>query len=81
MNNEEDSRPERDSRPEEGSRPERDPRDERDSRPERGPGPGRPPRRPGRKKDPRLEALISEWKKGEKERWRGHGKKDGKKKR
>jgi hypothetical protein len=54
---------------------------DRDSRPESDPRPERPPRRPGRKKDPRLESLISEWKKGEKERWRGHGKKDGKKKR
>lgn len=35
----------------------------------------------GRKKDPRLEALISDWKKGEKDRWRGHGKKDNKKRR
>ncbi|MDY6796607.1 MAG: hypothetical protein SWK76_15210 [Actinomycetota bacterium] len=38
-------------------------------------------RRMGRKKDPRLEALISEWKKGEKERWRGHKQSEGKKKR
>ncbi len=39
--------------------------------------------RPGRldpKKDPRLEGLISGWKKGEKDKWRGHGKKDVKKK-
>lgn len=31
-------------------------------------------------KDPRLEALISDWKRGEKERWRGHGKSGGKRK-
>jgi len=31
-------------------------------------------------KDPRLEGLISGWKKGEKDKWRGHGKKDVKKK-
>ncbi|MDD3719533.1 MAG: hypothetical protein PHP28_12825 [Actinomycetota bacterium] len=35
----------------------------------------------GQRKDPRLEGLISGWKKGEKDKWRGHGKKDGKKKR
>lgn len=34
-----------------------------------------------RPKDPRLEALISDWKKGEKDRWRGHGKSSGKRKR
>jgi hypothetical protein len=39
------------------------------------------PDRFGQKKDPRLEGLISDWKKGEKDKWRGHGKKDGKKKR
>jgi hypothetical protein len=37
--------------------------------------------RGGRQKDPRLESLISDWKKGEKDRWRGHGKSDGKRKR
>lgn len=37
--------------------------------------------RAGRQKDPRLESLISNWKKGEKDRWRGHGKADGKRKR
>ena len=37
--------------------------------------------RSGRQKDPRLESLISDWKKGEKDRWRGHGKSDGKRKR
>lgn len=36
---------------------------------------------PGRRKDPRLEALISDWKKGERDRWRGHGKSEGKRKR
>ncbi len=30
-------------------------------------------------KNPRLEALISQWKKGEKDRWRGH-RETGKKK-
>ncbi|MBN2028224.1 MAG: hypothetical protein JW854_15855 [Actinobacteria bacterium] len=35
----------------------------------------------GQRKDPRLEGLISDWKKGEKDKWRGHGKKDNKKKR
>ena len=49
----------------------------RDSRPERPERPNRPDRF-GRKKDPRLEGLISEWKKGEKDKWRGHGKKDNK---
>jgi len=34
----------------------------------------------GQRKDPRLEGLISGWKKGEKDKWRGHGKKDAKKK-
>jgi hypothetical protein len=34
----------------------------------------------GSRKDPRLEGLISDWKKGEKDKWRGHGKKDVKKK-
>gem|GEM_PF-2332199 len=57
------------------------------ARPGSGPGesdrPNRPdrPDRPdrfGRKKDPRLEGLISDWKKGEKDKWRGHGKKNGK---
>ncbi len=38
------------------------------------------PRRSGPRKDPRLEGLISDWKKGEKDKWRGHGKKDFKKK-
>lgn len=37
--------------------------------------------RGGRQKDPRLEALISDWKKGEKDRWRGHGKSEGKRRR
>ena len=49
----------------------------RDSRPERPERPNRPDRF-GRKKDPRLEGLISDWKKGEKDKWRGHGKKDNK---
>ncbi len=45
--------------------------------------PGADPRgaRGGRQKDPRLENLISDWKKGEKDRWRGHGKSDGKRRR
>jgi hypothetical protein len=38
------------------------------------------PSRFGQRKDPRLEGLISDWKKGEKDKWRGHGKKDVKKK-
>jgi len=46
-------------------------------RPERNNRPDRPDRF-GRKKDPRLEGLISDWKKGEKDKWRGHGKKDNK---
>ena len=52
----------------------------RDNRPERPERPNRPdrPDRFGRKKDPRLEGLISDWKKGEKDKWRGHGKKDNK---
>ncbi len=37
--------------------------------------------RHGRAKDPRLEALISDWKRGERDRWRGHGKSTGKRKR
>jgi len=49
----------------------------RDNRPERPERSNRPDRF-GRKKDPRLEGLISDWKKGEKDKWRGHGKKDNK---
>jgi hypothetical protein len=37
----------------------------------------RPPRF-GQRKDPRLDGLINDWKKGEKDKWRGHGKKEGK---
>ncbi|WP_287155062.1 hypothetical protein [Candidatus Solincola tengchongensis] len=37
--------------------------------------------RHGRARDPRLEALISDWKRGEKDRWRGHGKSTGRRKR
>jgi len=48
---------------------------------EASPGPGPERSRAARPKDPRLEALISDWKKGEKDRWRGHGKSDGKRKR
>jgi len=44
------------------------------SPPRRGPGVGK------RERDPRLDALIAEWKRGERERWRGHGKGKGRKK-
>ena len=52
-------------------------------RPQRPAGPGRYDKRDrfGQRKDPRLEGFISDWKKGEKDKWRGHGKKDNKKKR
>jgi hypothetical protein len=40
----------------------------------------RQPNRFDQRKDPRLEGLISGWKKGEKDKWSGHGKKDVKKK-